>query len=61
MFAGIDVASETHMLARLDGHGRPIGKPTPFTEDQEGYAKLDTSINPAASADEGGMRLPGRQ
>jgi transposase len=40
MFAGIDVASETHMLARLDGHGRPIGKPTPFTEDQEGYAKL---------------------
>ena len=40
MFAGIDIASETHMLGRLDDDGRPIGKPTPFTEDQAGYAKL---------------------
>lgn len=46
MFAGIDVASETHMLARLDDDGRPIGKPTSFTEDQEGYAKLLGLLGP---------------
>ena len=46
MFAGIDVASETHVLARLDGDGRPIGKPTPFAEDQEGYAKLLALLGP---------------
>lgn len=40
MFAGIDVASERHMLARLDDAGTPIGKPVPITEDREGYAKL---------------------
>ena len=27
MFAGIDIASERHMLARLDATGAPIGKP----------------------------------
>lgn len=46
MFAGIDVASETHVLARLDGDGRPIGKPTPFAEDREGYAKLLGLLGP---------------
>lgn len=46
MFAGIDVASETHVLARLDGDGRPIGKPTPFAEDREGYAKLLALLGP---------------
>jgi transposase len=46
MFAGIDVASETHVLACLDGDGRPIGKPTPFAEDQEGYAKLLALLGP---------------
>ena len=46
MFAGIDVASETHVLARLDGDGRPIGKPTPFTEDREGYTKLLALLGP---------------
>lgn len=40
MFAGIDVASERHMLARLDDAGTPIGKPVPITEDHEGYARL---------------------
>jgi hypothetical protein len=30
MFAGIDVTSERHMLARLDGAGTPIGKPSPI-------------------------------
>jgi len=46
MFAGINVASETHVLARLDGDGRPIGKPTPFTEDREGYTKLLALLGP---------------
>ena len=40
MFAGIDVASERHMLARLDARGVPIGKPMPITEDREGYDTL---------------------
>ena len=40
MFAGIDVASERHMLARLDAQGVPLGKPVPITEDGEGYNTL---------------------
>ena len=40
MLAGIDVASERHVLARLDGAGTPLGPPTPITEDQAGYARL---------------------
>jgi transposase len=37
MFAGIDVASERHMLARLDDAGVAMGKPLGFAEDREGY------------------------
>ncbi len=37
MFAGIDLASERHTLARLDATGAPIGKPVPITKDREGY------------------------
>jgi transposase len=40
MFAGIDVASETHTLARLDDAGAPIGRPIPITEDRAGYDAL---------------------
>src|SRR5664279_6152625 len=40
MFAGIDIASERHVLARLGDDGKPIGKPTPITEDHEGHTKL---------------------
>lgn len=40
MFAGIDIASERHMLARLDATGAPIGRPVAITEDQAGYATL---------------------
>ncbi len=46
MFAGIDVASETHMLARLDAAAAPIGKPTPISEDQAGYARLLELLGP---------------
>jgi transposase len=40
MFAGIDIASERHMLARLDGDGAPLGRPMPITEDRAGYDAL---------------------
>lgn len=40
MFAGIDVAAERHVLARLDDTGEPIGRPTPFAEDASGYRLL---------------------
>ena len=38
MFAGIDIAAERHVLARLDEKGAPIGRPMAITEDREGHA-----------------------
>ena len=46
MFAGIDIASERHMLARLDAQGVPLGKPVPITEDREGYDVLLRLLGP---------------
>ena len=46
MFAGIDIASERHVLARLDAQGAPIGKPLPITEDREGYDALLRALGP---------------
>ena len=46
MFAGIDIASERHMLARLDDAGAPLGKPTPITEDRSGYDTLLKALGP---------------
>lgn len=46
MFAGIDIASERHMLARLDDDGAPIGKPMPITEDRAGYDALLKALGP---------------
>ncbi len=46
MFAGIDVASERHMLARLDAQGVPLGKPVPITDDREGYDMLLRLLGP---------------
>ncbi len=40
MIAGIDVAAERHMLARLDDAGATIGKPLAITEDRDGYEVL---------------------
>jgi transposase len=49
MFAGIDVAAERHVLARLDDTGAPIGRPTPFAEDAGGYRlMLDALGSPPA-------------
>lgn len=46
MFAGIDVASERHMLARLDSAGKPVGRPIAFGEDQDGYRRLAEALGP---------------
>lgn len=40
MFAGIDIASERHVLARLDATGAPIGRPMGIPEDRAGYDTL---------------------
>jgi transposase len=39
-FVGIDIASETHMVAVVDERSEVVVKSTPFTEDAEGYARL---------------------
>ena len=46
MFAGIDIASERHMLARLDAEGRSLGRPIPVTEDQAGHMRLIEALGP---------------
>ena len=43
-FAGIDVASETHVLAVVDDNGEIRLKPTPFTEDAAGYSRLPSLL-----------------
>jgi hypothetical protein len=47
-FAGIDIAAETHVVAVVDETGTVMVKPTPFTEDAEGYARLLERLGPAA-------------
>lgn len=39
-YAGIDIASETHVLAMVDAEGAVELKPTPFGEDAVGYQKV---------------------
>ena len=39
-FAGVDIASETHVIALVDEGGAVLVKPTAFTEDAAGYGKL---------------------
>ena len=46
MFAGIDIASERHMLARLDAAGAPMGRPVAITEDADGYGRLLEALGP---------------
>jgi transposase len=46
MFAGIDIASERHVLARLDEAGAAIGKPITITEDRAGYNALLAALAP---------------
>jgi len=39
-FVGVDIASETHVVAMVDEKSEMLVKPTPFTEDALGYEKL---------------------
>lgn len=39
-FAGIDIASEKHVVAIVDDQREVVCKPKPFSEDAEGYEKL---------------------
>jgi transposase len=39
-FAGVDIASEAHVVAVMDERGEVLVKPTVFGEDAEGHAKL---------------------
>lgn len=45
-FAGIDIASETHVVAAVDESGGLCVKATPFAEDAAGYAKLLGLLGP---------------
>lgn len=49
-FIGIDIASEKHVVAVVDGEGTILVKPTPFTEDLPGYEKLLGLLGPAEGA-----------
>ena len=46
-FVGIDVAAERHVVAAVDDTDAIVLKPTPFTEDAEGYQKLRNLLGPA--------------
>lgn len=46
-FVGIDVAAERHMVAIVDEAGAVVLKPTPFTEDAEGYGTLFAGLGGA--------------
>jgi transposase len=39
-FAGVDIASETHTVAIVDENGQVLLRPTTFSENADGYAKL---------------------
>lgn len=46
MFAGIDIASDRHVLARLDGTGQPLGRPIGIDEDAGGYRMMLEALGP---------------
>jgi len=45
-FAGIDIAAEKHFVAVLDDQREVVVKPTAFTEDAAGHAKLLELLGP---------------
>src|SRR6185436_21135711 len=47
-FVGIDIASETHVVAVVDESGGVVVKATPFAEDDTGYCKLLELLGSAA-------------
>lgn len=49
-FIGIDIASETHVVAVVDDAGGVVRKPTPFDETRDGYDRLLTLLGAPADA-----------
>jgi transposase len=47
-FAGVDIASETHVVALVDEDGKVLVKATAFTEDAAGYEKLFVQLGASA-------------
>jgi transposase len=47
-FAGVDIASETHVVALVDEDGKIMVKPTAFSEDAPGYEKLFEQLGASA-------------
>jgi transposase len=45
-FAGVDIASETHLVAVVDETCEILVKPTAFTENAEGYSRLISLLGP---------------
>ena len=45
-FAGVDIASETHVVAMVDEGGEILVRPSVFGEDADGYAKLIGLLGP---------------
>lgn len=45
-FAGIDIASQRHVLAIVDEGSQVLLKPTPFHEETSGYEKLSRLLGP---------------
>jgi transposase len=45
-YVGIDIASETHVVAAVDERGETLVRPTSFGEDAEGYERLRGVIGP---------------
>jgi transposase len=39
-FVGIDIGAERHMVSSVDDHGTILQRPTPISEDAEGYQRL---------------------
>jgi transposase len=49
-FIGIDIGSETHVVAVVDDTGRTLLKPTSIAEDAQGYARLREVLGDPADA-----------
>ncbi|UJR85209.1 Hypothetical protein I5071_72890 [Sandaracinus amylolyticus] len=47
-FVGIDIGSEKHVVAIVDEAGKPVCKPTPFSEDASGYDRLRSLLGEPA-------------
>jgi transposase len=46
-FIGIDIGSDKHFFAVVDGEGKVLRKPTPFLENDAGYTKLRDALGSA--------------